>query len=518
MRIYSNLCFNKPLLKRNCFLFLLVIMPVFIPTIHAKTNDSFAVKENTSNEKYEELSDQIDSFLEELHSQSEELSRIKIHGDATIRFKNTTHSKVSKPLGPYGESLTKGLKLNHRMKLELEARLSENLFAGGMIRLSNEDQIVFDTGPERLSSDRGSVFIKYNLDKFRWTLGYYNAHFTPLTLMRWDMEDNPEGGGASRCAVCPSEGGAITAESLEKLGPDFTFEGSKMSADLNDNVNITAIIARPRIAQERKTFQQFLYGANTKLISYHKPSMSFRSLGFTAIYIQDDEKSVLLPTKVLYSPVKDKVFGADFNLPIGKPIMLKGEVAYSRLVEKISESHIEESSGNATMVSMLIKYPYRLSSAFSYLRISPKYKSIYNALSYSSNNQGFRISSNYDIIKDRFSTWIFYKRLKELESSVENAPELLKTDSIISLGTSITIIKGLLLNVSYIFESFQREGNKDVEKLDKLMNNINVELIHNFSKDADLSIKYQYVKNDDKVKEELSHHANIISVMMSASF
>lgn len=516
MKIISYISFNKPLLKRICFFLLSIITPVF--TIHANSNDNINVQENTSNEKYEELSAQIDSLLEELRSQSDEFSRIKIHGDATVRFKNTTHSNVSKPVGPYGESLTKGLRLNHRMKLELSARLSENLFTGGMIRLSNEDQIVFDTGPERLSSDRGSVFIKYNLDKFRWTLGYYDAHFTPLTLMRWDMEDNPEGGGASRCAVCPSEGGAITAESLEKLGPDFTFEGSKMSVDLSDNVNITTIIARPRIAQERKTFQQFLYGANTKLISFHKSSTSFRSLGFTAIYIQDDEKSVSLPTRVLYSPAKNSILGADFNLPIGKPILLKGEVAYSKLVEKIPEGHTEESNGNAEMFSILVKYPKRLSSAFSYLRITPKYKSIYNALSYSSNSQGFRFSSNYDIIKNKFSAWVFYKWLKELESSVENLPELLKTDSIISVGTSINLTKGSLLNVGYIFKSSQREGSEDVERLKKLMNNVNIELIHSFSKNNSLSIKYQYVKNDDKIKEELSHHANIISVLMSASF
>ena len=516
MKVCNYIGFKKPLLRRICFFLLLIIAPVF--AIYANSDDNIDVPESPSNEKYEELSAQINSLLEELDSQSDESSRIEIHGDATIRFKNTTHSNVSKPVGPYGESLTKGLRLNHRMKLELSARLSENLFTGGMIRLSNEDQIVFDTGPERLSSDRGSVFIKYNLDKFRWTLGYYDAHFTPLTLMRWDMEDNPEGGGASRCAVCPSEGGAITAESLEKLGPDFTFEGSKMSADLSDNVNITTIIARPRIAQERKTFQQFLYGANTKLISYHKPSMSFRSLGFTAIYIKDDERSVLLPIRVLYSPAKNSVFGADFNLPVGKAILLKGEIAYSKLVEKIPEGHTEESNGNAEMISILIKYPQSLSSAFSYLRITPKYKSIYNALSYSSNSQGFRISSNYDIVKNKLSAWIFYKQLKELESSVENAPELLKTDSIISIGTSINLIKGLLLNIGYIFESSQREEKVDIEKLRKLMNNVNIELAHSFNKNNSLSIKYQYVKNDDKVKEELSHHANIISVLMSASF
>ena len=505
------------------------ILLLLISTIFASASEA----ENLDG-KFDDLSAQIDSLLTELQAQSDELSRIKIHGNATIRIKNTTHSSTSEPLGPYGESLTEGLKLNHRMKLELEARISERLSTGGMIRLSNEDQIVFDTGPERLSSDRGSVFIGYDLHNIKWTFGYYDAHFTPLTLMRWDMEDNPEGGGASRCATCPSEGGAITAESLEELGPDLTFEGSKIYADLGDNVNVTALFARPRIAQERTTFQQCLYGANTKLLSYHKPSTSFRWLGLTAIYIKDDEKSVESPSRILYSPIENKVYGVDFNLPIGKTILLKGDFAYSILLENKLESQPEENSGNAEMLSIIAKYPFKLfpkkleqktggnqsliSAGVSYLRISPEYKSVYNALSYSANSQGLRVSTSYDIIRDRLSLWVFYKWLKELESTIRNAPELLKTNSILSIGTSISLMKGLLVRPCYILESSQRKENMDVEKLDKLMNSFNIELAYNLAQDSSLSLKYQRVNHKDMVNQELNHHANILSILVSTRF
>lgn len=490
-----------------------ILITIMLGFFYVSSSSAESGYTKSIDERLEEISSEIESLFTSITSQSDEFSRIRIQGNVKIRFKNTTHSNVPDPIGPYGESLTEGLKLNHRMKLELEARVSQRLSAGGMIRLSNEDQIVFDTGPEKLSSDRGSVFVKYDLNSFRWTLGYYDVHFTPLTLMRWDMEDNPEGGGASRCAVCPSEGGAITAESLEELGPDLTFEGSKVSADFGDNVNVIALVARPRIAQERETFQQYLYGINGKLQSYHKPSTSFRWLGLTAVSIEDDEKSVESPSRILYNPVDNKVYGVDFNLPIGKPLLLKGEFASSRLLEKTKEY-----KGSAAMLSLLVKYPYRLATGISYLRISPEYKSVYNALSYSSNNQGIRVSSSYDIIKDKLSAWIFYKWFKELESTVKNAPELLKTNSIISVGTSIVPLKGLLIHTGYVLESSQRKGSYDVEKLDKLMHNIIIELVYNLAQGSDLSLKYQRVSHKDMVKDELSHHANIVSILVSTSF
>jgi hypothetical protein len=241
-------------------------------------------------------------------------------------------------------------------------------------------------------------------------------------------------------------------------------------------------------------------------------------LGLTAISIQDDEKSVESPSRILYSPVDNKVYGFDFNLPVGKPLLLKGEFASSRLLEKKPEGKSEEENGNAIMLSVLVKYPYRLATGLSYLRIDPKYKSVYNALSYSENNQGIRVSSSYDIIKDKLSIWIFYKWLKELESTARNAPELLKTNSIISMGTSISPMKGFLISPVYILQSTQRIGNENIEKLDKLVHNINLELSYRLAQSSSLSLKYQHVRHKDMVNEKLNQNANIISVLASTSF
>ena len=243
-------------------------------------------------EQIEELSAEVESLTASIESQTEELSRLRISGETKLRLRNT-YSDSSRPIGIYGETLEKGQKLNHRMILQVEARISEKLAGGGMVRLSNEGEIVFETGPERLSSDRGSVFVKYNPRNLFSTFGYYDINFTPLTLMRWDMEDNPEAGGTSGCAVCPSEAGAITSESLEELGPDLTFEGAKINTGIGDYMDVVALLARPRIAKEEKTYSQYLYGTNIKFHSYHKPSTSFRWLGITAISINDDDMSIL---------------------------------------------------------------------------------------------------------------------------------------------------------------------------------------------------------------------------------
>ncbi len=247
----------------------LVLLIMVYPAFAQVSSENEGESEQSLPGKNEELSEEIDSLNELIESQTEAISRIKISGSTRIRFKNTLHSETAQPLGTYGEVLKKGRKLNHRMNLELEVKINENLFAGGMLRLSNEDEIVFDTGPEKLSSDRGSVFVRSNFQNLQTTFGYYNISLTPLTLMRWDIEDNPEGGGRSSC-TCLSEGGAYTSESLEELGPDLTFEGCKINGSIGDHIDAIALFARPRVAKTGKSYEQHLYGTNVKFLSYHK--------------------------------------------------------------------------------------------------------------------------------------------------------------------------------------------------------------------------------------------------------
>jgi len=500
---------------------------LFLFVFSALADEEYLVQ--SLDDKVEDLSAEVESLAVSIESQTEEISRIRIWGETKLRLRNT-YSDALRPIGSYGETLEKGQKLNHRMILEVEARINENLATGGMVRLSNENEIVFETGPERLSSDRGSVFVKYNPQHLKSIFGYYDIHFTPLTLMRWDLEDNPEAGGTSGCA-CPSESGAITSESLEELGSDLTFEGGKINTGIGDYMNVVALVARPRIAAEGETYRQYLYGTNIKFLSYHKPSTSFRWLGVTAISINDDEMSVAEPLQILYNPIRNRIYSVDFNLPIsllppfskggkGGILLLKGEFALSETNwNLLSESEENEiSQGYATILGMSIKYPHRMLMKASYLRMNPKYESFYNALSYTSNRHGFRISSNYEIVKDKLSIWVFYKRLRELESIIKSEPELLKTLSTISFGTSITPIKKLLIRASYILQLTRRDGQASWGKIHNTTQNINIDFTYNLARESSLTLKYQYINHRDKVNTASDYQANITSVLFSTKF
>ena len=147
------------------------------------------------------------------------------------KMRNMAHSRRPNfvSVGAYGEILAEGQTFRHRMVLDVALDAAPGLEVGGMVRQSDEGELAFAAGPDRLASERGSVALRYRGRRFNATMGYYSLHLTPLLLMRWDLEDNPEGGGQSACA-CPGAGGAITAESLEKVGPDLTLEGVRFEA------------------------------------------------------------------------------------------------------------------------------------------------------------------------------------------------------------------------------------------------------------------------------------------------
>lgn len=452
----------------------------------------------------------VESSDESLETQIDGSPDIRFWGDAKIRLKNTGYSDVSYPLGPFGEALKKGRKLNHRMTLEFEAKVSEKLSAGGMIRLSNEDKTAFEAGPERLSSDRGSAFIRYNPGFLSSTFGYYDVYFTPLTLMRWDMADNPQGGGKTTCA-CTTAGGEIKSESLEELGPELTFEGGEITAGIGKYIDTTALLARPQTASEGKTYEQYLYGANVRFLSYHKPSTSFRWLGIKALSVKDIKTSVSDPSRILYAPFRSKIYSVDFNLPVMEYLALKGEVA-------LSDSSSEKAQGYATILGVSVKFPDRVLTDAAYLWIDPEYSSLYRALSYESNRHGFRISSRCEFIKGKSTIWLFYKRLRELESLIKKEPDLLNTTSILSFGISAKLIDGLMLSTSYILESSHRDKGAYLDELQVSMHSINTELSYDLSRESSLAFKYQYIKHRDKFDQKADYHADVTSVLVSTKF
>ncbi|MBC8230940.1 hypothetical protein H8E77_15420 [bacterium] len=150
--------------------------------------------------------------------------------------------------------------------------------------------------------------------------------------------------------------------------------------------------------------------------------------------------------------------------------------------------------------------------------MNPKYKALYSALSYTSNRHGFRISYGYDIIKDKLSAGVFYKRLTELESIIKSEPELKKQFSTVSLGTSITPIKHFSIRASYILQSSRRDERSSWGKIDNTTQSINVDFTYNVARDNSLTVKCRYINHRDKVNTASDYQANITSLLFSTKF
>jgi predicted porin len=198
-------------------------------------------------------------------------------------------------------------------------------------------------------------------------------------------------------------------------------------------------------------------------------------------------------------------------------LSLKGEVALSETKDLLSEAD-EITRGYATILGMSLKYPRQMLTKAAYLRMNPKYESFYNALSYTANRHGLRISSNYEIVKDKLSTWVFYKQLRELESIIKSEPELLKTLSTVSLGTSITPIKIFSIRASYIIQLTRRDEHASWSKVHNTTQNINVDFTYNLAHESNLTFKYQYINYRDKVNTKSDYQANIISLLVATKF
>jgi peroxiredoxin len=188
--------------------------------------------------------------------------RLRVEGVGRVRWMNIDTTGVG-ATGPNGEAIEPGSTLRHRLELQLLYAISEKLTAGGLLWLSNEGEAVLHSGPDYLSNAWGSAFVRLDtpydarrvLPGFAGRLslraGYYDAYFTPLVLMRYDKDDSPISGGQKLqgCGVCGGEAGVagfIRSESLEKLAPEYLFEGARLDLSFAGRMDLTALYARPQ--------------------------------------------------------------------------------------------------------------------------------------------------------------------------------------------------------------------------------------------------------------------------------
>lgn len=258
--------------------------------------------------------------------------------------------------GAFGEEITPGSSFRHRLAMELIYSITPALKAGGLLWLSNEGLAVLRSGPDYLSSEWGSAFVRYEtrgrvpgLGPLRASLraGYYDVHFTPLTLMRWDKDDSPISGGqrVQGCGVCGGQAGPagfLRSESLEQLGPRYRFEGARADLTWMERIDLLGLYARPllrypdalnecgTILQANLRYRQELYaGRMTAQLSLPWVS-DLAALSGTVLQAKDLPEDWLCPIEPRYEPGSAVVYGADARVPLPRRAQATAEVAHSR--------------------------------------------------------------------------------------------------------------------------------------------------------------------------------------------
>ncbi len=286
--------------------------------------------------------------------------RFSVTGVGRVRWMNIDTTGVG-ATGGNGEAIAPGTVFHHRLELQLLYQITPRFTAGGLLWLSNEGEAVLRSGPDYLSAPWGSAFVRYdtrvNGDRLIRGLGpietslragYYDAFFTPLTLMRWDKDDSPISGGQKLqgCGVCGGEAGMagfMRSESLEKLAPQYMFEGARWDVSLAGRIDLTALYARPQEHWPKDVGECALTSA--KLMRYRQHLYAGRATGLVTLPWAPDLMRVAATgllareetdgwacggTVPAYTPGRDRVLGADLWVPLPWRTEFALEFAQSR--------------------------------------------------------------------------------------------------------------------------------------------------------------------------------------------
>ncbi len=322
---------------------------------------------------------------------------LEITGDVRLRLRYVDSGSTDSLTATYGEFVERGFSQRHRFILEVAYPLASSIRVGGLIRVSSEDKEVLESGPEYLSSEFGSAFIAYESPTLTSRFGYYPVSYGALSLMRWDLNDDPEGGGGG-CAVCggPGVAGAILGETLEELGPDLTFEGLKADFSPRESFTMNAFFARPTVLGE--TYPVVTFGGRASLKRYLKRTGSFLDIAALAVRSEDDRKSLedVEPTGTIYN---NTVYGVTWTVPILRMLAFEGEWTVTESEGDDLGSGLAkpwEQKGRGGILSLSAGIGKEISLNASYVYLSPNWDSFFRALSYNANREGLRLRAEFN--------------------------------------------------------------------------------------------------------------------------
>jgi peroxiredoxin len=459
-------------------------------------------------------------------------SGISYQGLQRMRFLSID-SRGSSAVGLYGEPVSPGNSLNYRLQVEASKRLMKHLRAGGLLRISNEGKRVLDSGPQYLGVEWGSAFAEIEARRLRVRLGYYEIFMTPLTLMRWDWDDNPRVGGDAGCG-CGATAGAVLVESLEELGPAFTFEGAVASYYVSD-FEARLFYAIPRRARETKystyasgageraRYSLELYGFEGKWQRFDARTGSFWKAGVHALGSFEDNRSVdFAALRYLAADpwTSTRIVSVSSEAPLVRYARLRGELVLWNSADEegiVTTAGTEAVSheGGGGIGGIVIEKSKRLGIALDYLRLDPDFFTPFAALSYEPNTEGPRVSGRVPLLGDLANLSVFYKKLREADSVVPGMER--KQVSLAGASLDLNVPSGWGAGIGWLEKKSWRHG--ELSPFDAYRRAIVASLQYRFEKMGMLQFQYQNIKSTDANPDKRADStANLYSLYSSIYF
>jgi hypothetical protein len=444
-----------------------------------------------------------------------------ISGEGRLRFRYVEANK-DQITGAYGEALKQGLSFRQRFDLSLEYFLTDYLSAGSTVRISNEDSKDVLPPPDFITTRAvaGWWFVNLYNEPFDVTLGSYEESFTPLTLMRWDQNDNPLGASGCGCQVALS---GISGESLEELKADYRLEGAhaKIEGGIGD---VTILFARPEIASEAETYARHVYGARGRIVLPYIRNFSTLTIGFTGLRAKDDTVSVEQATS---DPLRSDVFAVDVNLPLFWKFSCIAEYARSIRDDNLLSGIDVIRSENGIIAGLRIDSGDKLEANALFLRLDPYFSPLYRAISYAKNREGFRSSITYRKINffgQLLNISTYAKVLREIKptwmEAITEWHHSLADHRIGNIAANLMLFDQWRLETSFEYRNSQRTDDVITiadETIDEQTLIPSISVSYEFTLQSKILLGYQFVKNIDGTGQN-DYEAHIPMLEFSVKF
>jgi len=410
--------------------------------------------------------------------------------------------------GLYGEPVTAERSVLYRLEIEGSLKLARHLRAGGLLRIGNEGAKVLASGPDYYGSEWGSAFAEFRAAAVHARVGYYKLSMTPFTLMRWDWDDNPRIGGDTGCGCGAGPAGAFLVESLEELGPDFTFEGA-LAEYASSGVEARLFYAIPRRAietsysayrfggAERARYSQEIAGAELVWQRLDRRTGLFWKAGAHAIGSFENTRSVDFSglDYLAADPWTDtRTLSFTAEAPLVRYARLRGEIiawndTKERGVATVDGLVDYVRSGGGGLGGIVIEKPLGPALLVDYLRLSHGFSTPYSALSYEENTEGVRASTRAPLASGRLTVSLFYKRLREADL----APSASKRKQISLSGASLDVgIWGSLGgSLGWVEKKTWRDEDGGIPPLNAYRRGLVGELSYGFETYGDARLRYE---------------------------